>query len=135
MTFEDAINSLAAEFGTTLQIDDGAAVFTVHDDDDADGIAVVLRPVENRECAVISADLGALPSDGAADAMLKMLEANHLFTGTGGATLSVEGDRAKLERCIPLQTLARGEAAPLLAQFLATARKWRPIGGGEVVRW
>ena len=124
MTFEDAINSLGSEFGAELEIEDGVAALTAHDDD-GDEIDVILRSVENNEYADISSDLGELPSEGSEELMLKMLEANHLFSGTGGATLSIEEGRAKLERRVPLTELGRGEGAPVLTHFLATARKWR----------
>lgn len=122
MTFEDAIKSLGAEFGAELKIADGVAAFTAFDDGE-DGLDVVLRPVENRECVDISADLGALPPESAK--MLEMLEANHMFGGTGGASLSIEGDRAQLERRVSLAELGRGEGAFVLAPFIATAREWR----------
>ncbi len=124
MTFEDTIKSLGAEFGAELQIEDGVAAFTANDDD-GEGIDVVLRSGGDDEYADISTEVGELPSEGADEIMLKMLEANHLFGGTGGATLSVEGNRAKLERRVPLTELGRGEGAPILAQFITTARKWR----------
>ncbi len=131
MTFEDAVKSLGAEFGTELGTKEGLAAFTASGDD-GEGIDVTLSQVESDDSADISADLGELPSQGVEDMMMKMLEANHLFGGTGGATLSVEGDRVKLERRVPLTDLARGEGAGLLAQFLATARDWRATLRGEL---
>ncbi len=124
MTFEDAIKSLGAEFGAELKIADGVAAFTAFDDG-GEGMDVVLRQVENQECADVSADLGELPPEGAEDLMMRMLEANHMFGGTGGASLSIEGDRAQLERRVSLAELGRGEGAFVLAPFLATAREWR----------
>jgi hypothetical protein len=64
-----------------------------------------------------------------------MLEANHLFGGTGGASLSVEGTRAKLERRFSLAELGRGEGGSVLVPFFATVREWRDAvaqGGGQV---
>lgn len=52
-------------------------------------------------------------------------------SNTGGASLSVDGTRAKLERRVPLTELGRGEGSRVLAPFLATAGRWRGIIAGE----
>ena len=130
MTFEDAIKSLGAEFGVDLEPEDGAVSFAIAGDD-GDSVDIVVREAEDRESADISADLGELPAAGGDALLLEMLEANHLFSGTGGASLSVDGTRAKLERRVPLTELGRGEGSRVLAPFLATAGRWRGIIAGE----
>lgn len=130
MTFEDAIKSLGAEFGVDLEPEDGAVSFAIAGDD-GDSVDIVVREAEDRESADISADLGELPAAGGDALLLEMLEANHLFGGTGGASLSVDGTRAKLERRVPLTELGRGEGSRVLAPFLATAGRWRGIIAGE----
>ncbi len=130
MTFEDAIKSLGAEFGVDLEPEDGAVSFAIAGDD-GDSVDIVVREAEDRESADISADLGELPAAGGDALLLEMLEANHLFGGTGGAALSVDGTRAKLERRVPLTELGRGEGSRVLAPFLATAGRWRGIIAGE----
>lgn len=130
MTFEDAIKSLGAEFGVDLEPEDGALSFAIAGDG-GDYVDIVVREAEDRESADISADLGELPAAGGEALLLEMLEANHLFGGTGGAALSVEGARAKLERRVPLTDLGRGEGSRVLAPFLATAGRWRGIIAGE----
>jgi len=130
MTFEDAIKSLGAEFGVDLEPEGGAVSFAIAGDD-GDSVDIVVREAEDRESADISADLGELPAAGGDALLLEMLEANHLFGGTGGAALSVDGTRAKLERRVPLTELGRGEGSRVLAPFLATAGRWRGIIAGE----
>ena len=130
MTFEDAIRSLGAEFGVDLEPEDGAVSFAIAGDD-GDSVDIVVREAEDRESADISADLGELPAAGSEALLLEMLEANHLFGRTGGAALSVDGTRAKLERRVPLTELGRGEGSRVLAPFLATAGRWRGIIAGE----
>lgn len=129
MTFEDAIKSLGAEFGVDLEPEDGAVSFAIAGDD-GDSVDIVVREAEDRESADISADLGELPAAGGDALLLEMLEANHLFGGTGGASLSVDGTRAKLERRVPLTELGRGEGSRVLAPFLGTAGRWRGIVAG-----
>ncbi len=75
--------------------------------------------------AVVSADLGELPSDDIEAFATRMLEANHLFACTGGAALAVEGDRALLERRIRFAELSRGEGAHVVYPFIGTARSLR----------
>ena len=130
MTFEDAIKSLGAEFGVDLEPEDGAVSFAIAGDD-GDSVDIVVREAEDRESADISADLGELPAAGGDALLLEMLVANHLFGGTGGASLLVDGTRAKLERRVPLTELGRGEGSRVLAPFLATAGRWRGIIAGE----
>ena len=130
MTFEDAIRSLGAEFGADLEPEDGVASFAIAGDG-GDSVDVIVREAEDHESADISADLGELPAAGGDALLLEMLEANHLFGGTGGASLSVDGTRAKLERRVPLTELGRGEGSRVLAPFLATAGRWRGIIAGE----
>ena len=130
MMFEDAIKSLGAEFGVELEPEDGVAVFTVSDDGD-DSVDIVVREAEDHEHADISADLGELPADGAGELMMEMLEANHLFGGTGGGALSVEGSHAKLERRSSLAELGRGDGVGVLVPFLDSARRWRGIIAGD----
>lgn len=134
MVFEDAIKSLGKEFGVELAPEDGVAAFTVSGDG-GDSVEIVVREVEGHAAADVSADLGELPAEHLEGLLMAMLEANHLFGGTGGASLSVEGTRAKLERRFPLAELGRGEGGSVLVPFLATVREWRDAvaqGGGQV---
>ena len=95
-----------------------------------DGISMTLG-----ECAeggvALTAELGSLP-EGAEAALREMLEANHAFQGTGGATLGLEADqeadggggaRVRLSRF----AWPEDEEGFLvtLAAFAATAGEWR----------
>ena len=73
----------------------------------------------------MSADLGKLPSDDIEALASRMLEANHLFAGTGGAALAVDGDRVLLERRVRIDALARGEGANVMYPFVDSALAWR----------
>ena len=121
MTFEDAIASLGAEFGADLAPEEGIAAFSAAVSEGDEPVEVVIREREGRACADLSADLGELP----AAVLWEMLEANHFFGGTGGAALSVDGTRAKLERRASFDELGRGEGARVLLPFLAMAGRWR----------
>jgi len=60
-----------------------------------------------------------------------MLEANHLFDATGGAALSVEDGRAKLERYVGIVAFHRGHGAKIVVPFIDMARRWRGIIAGD----
>jgi hypothetical protein len=57
--------------------------------------------------------------------LLKMLEANHMFTGTAGASFCVDGGRAKLERRIRLQAFWREGGKTILMSFFKSVQAWR----------
>ena len=95
-----------------------------------DGISMTLG-----ECAeggvALTAELGSLP-EGAEAALREMLEANHAFQGTGGATLGLEADqeadggngaRVRLSRFAWPED--EEEFLVTLASFAATAGEWR----------
>lgn len=131
MTFEDAMASLGKELGLPLEIENGKAGFEASfGDDGEEPVSVEISADGDDDFVVISADLGELPSDDIEAFATRMLEANHLFAGTGGSSLSVEGDRALLERRVRLEDIARGEGANVFYPFIASAISCR----GELLR-
>ena len=131
MEFEDAIAALGKDLGIDLVVEDGVAGFVATSKDGDEPVEVSISAMDDGEHAVLSADLGEMPTDGADGLMLRMLEANHLFDATGGASLSVEDDRAKLERYVNLVALQRGDGAKIVPLFVEMARTWRGIVAGE----
>ena len=126
MTFEDAMASLGDELGLPLEIEDGKAGFVASfDDDGEEPVSVEISDDGDEGYAVVSADLGKLPSDDIEAFATRMLEANHLFAGTGGAALAVDGDRVLLERRVRIDALARGEGANVMYPFVDSALAWR----------
>lgn len=130
MTFEDAIASFAEDIGQDLDIEDGVAKFAATAEDGVQ-VEVTVSAMDDGESALLCADLGEMPSEGGNELMLSMLEANHLFASTGGATLSVDGGRVKLERYVGLAELQRGEGAGIFASFARAAQEWRGVVAGE----
>lgn len=122
MTFEDAMASLGKELGLPLEIENGKAGFEASfGDDGEEPVSVEISADGDDDFVVVSADLGEMPSDDIESLATRMLEANHLFAGTGGSSLSVEGDRALLERRVRLEDIARGEGANVIYPFIASA--------------
>lgn len=131
MAFEDAIASLGRDLGIDLVVEDGVAEFVAASADGGEQIEVTISVLDDGVSASLCADLGEMPAKGSDRLMLRMLEANHLFGATGGATLSVEEGRAKLERYVGIVAFQRGDGARIVKPFLEMARKWRSIVAGE----
>ena len=97
MTFEDAIAALGAEFGVELSGEGGTAGFEVASEDgDFEPVDVTLTYEPEGEMLLVSVDVGAVDPEGGDEPLLKMLEANHMFSGTMGASFCVDDGRAKL---------------------------------------
>ena len=128
MAFEDAISTLGRELGLDLSVEGGAAEFVATPEDGGRPIAVSISAMDDGgDDALLCADLGELPAEGVGELMLRLLEANHLFGSTGGATLSVDEGRVKLERHVRLVDLERGEGANVIVPFLGTAGTWADV--------
>lgn len=134
MGFEDAVASLGRDLGIDLAVEDGVAEFVAASADGGEQIDVTISELDDGVSAALCADLGEMPAKGADGLMLRMLEANHLFSATGGASLSVEDGRAKLERYVGIAALQRGDSARIVPPFVATARTWRRLIAGEEER-
>ena len=93
MEFEDAIAVLGKDLGIDLVVEDGVAEFVATSKDGDEPVEVAISAMDDGESAVLSADLGEMPTEGADELMLRMLEANHLFDATGGASLSPRHSR------------------------------------------
>lgn len=126
MTFDDAIAALGEEFGVTLSAEDGTASFEVSSEDgDFEPVNVTIAYEPEDEMLLISADAGAVDLEGGNEKLLKMLEANHMFSGTMGASFSIDDGRAKLERRIRLDAFWREGGKALLMSLFKSVQAWR----------
>ena len=91
-----------------------------------EGVKMSLAP-ENGGAYTVSADLGPLPEDGADALVGEMLEANHAFQGTAGATLSVDPGigHVFLRRRLWPDDSDEDSILPEIAVFAGKAREWR----------
>ena len=126
MSFEDAIAALGAEFGVALSTEDGTARFELSSDGgDFEPVNIALTHEPEYETLLISADVCAVDPARDEEPLLKMLEANHMFTGTTGATFCVDGGRAMLERRIRLDAFWREGGKAILMSFFKSVQAWR----------
>ena len=120
MTFEDAIAALGEEFGVTLSAEDGTASFEVSSEDgDFEPVNVTIAYEPEDEMLLISADAGAVDLEGGDEQLLNM------FSGTMGASFSIDDGRAKLERSIRLDAFWREGGKALLMSLFKSVQAWR----------
>ena len=126
MTFEDAIAALGAEFGVALSDEDGTASFEMASEDgDFEPVNVTLTYEPEDEMLLVSADAGAVDLEGGDEQLLWMLEANHMFSGTMGASFCVDDGLAKLQRRIRLDALWREGGKTILMSLFKAVQAWR----------
>lgn len=126
MTFEDAIAALGAEFGVALSDEDGTASFEVASEDgDFEPVNVTLTYEPEDETLLVSADAGAVDLEDGDEPLLRMLEANHMFTGTAGASFCLDDGRAKLQRRIRLDAFWREGGKTILMSLFKSVQAWR----------
>ena len=126
MTFEDAIAALGAEFGVALSDEDGTANFEVASEDgDFEPVNVTLTYEPEDEMLLVSADAGEVDPESGDEPLLWMLEANHMFSGTMGASFCVDDGRAKLQRRIRLDAFWREGGKTILTSLFKSVQAWR----------
>lgn len=126
MVFEDIVAILEQKFKLELAVVEGTTVFEVAGEDGGDGIRVLVQDGSVRNRVLLSADLGEPPPEGAETLYRTMLEANHLFSGTAGATLALDeaSGRFRLQKAELPDELANDVDGTLVA-FIETALAWR----------
>ena len=126
MTFEDAIAALGAEFGVELSGEGGTASFEVASEDgDFEPVDVTLTYEPEDDMLLVSVDVGAVDPEGGDEPLLKMLEANHMYSGTEGASFCLDGSRAKLERLVSLEAFWREGGKSILMSLFRSVQAWR----------
>lgn len=123
MTFETAMSSLGAELGFDLPVKEGVARLHVSSpDEDEDDIEVEFSASPNCGGVLLSAEVGDVDF---VDDLRPLLEANHVFFETSGATLSIEDGIIYFERYIPFTIIGRFGGAPVVRAFVSSAMEWR----------
>lgn len=133
MTFEAAMSSLGAELGFDLPVRDGVARLEVSSEvGDEDDIVVEMSGTPNGDGVLFSSEVGDLDF---VDDLRPLLEANHIFSETAGATLSIEDGIIYFERYLPFSAIARCGGEPIVKAFVASAMECRrridEMGDGE----
>ena len=122
MEASDFIQSLGKRIGIEPD-SDGVCAF------EADGLAVTIHGLNEMEAVALIGDLGTPPPerlDGLYEAMLK---ANHLFGGTGGATISLDPATGHFALCraLPCASLTHDGLYAEVERFVSTLEAWSKI--------
>lgn len=121
MTFEELISGLGSKIGVELTSDDGSCVINVDD------MVVTLMSLPDSDRLAVHGEIGDPPPEGLEQLLSAMLEANHLFAGTAGATISRDHETGRFHLCRhePLATLDADSLAALVESFVNTLEIWR----------
>ena len=121
MTFEELISGLGSKIGVELTSDDGECVINVDD------MVVTLMSLPDSDRLAVHGEIGDPPPEGLEQLLSAMLEANHLFAGTAGATISRDHETGRFHLCRqePLAILDADTLAAILQSFVNTLEIWR----------
>ena len=91
MESSELIKSFGERLSVELALDtDGACAI------DVDGLAVTINDLTEISSIALTGDLGEPPPENLEALYKALLEANHLFNGTAGATLSLDASTGEL---------------------------------------
>lgn len=124
MDFNELIESFAALLGIEgVEIEGGAAAF------DIDGMKVNIFNDAEADTVMVYGEIGQPPSDDERSFGPAMLKANHLFGGTGGATLCQDPDTGAyaIFQAFPLAGLDAESLSEHVARIVNKTEYWRSI--------
>lgn len=130
--FQQLIAALADRTGlTTLEIlpDNSCTLFF-------DDLPLTLQYLPENDCLLLFSSLGKLPDKGREAFCLKLLEANHFFNDTAGATLSAHAGSGLvgLHQVVPMRMLDEAQFLQLLETYMNTAERWARACTGSDAR-
>lgn len=94
---------------------------------ESDGLRFSVARTDSEGQVMLSADFNPVPEDISGDIILrKMLEANHLFAETGGASLSVDPEtlQASIQQSVWIDLLDFDDFMIRLEAFVSLATEW-----------
>ena len=123
MTFDELIRDFGGQIGVELTPRDGMVAL------DIDGMSVLIQELRELDAVVVLGEIGEPPPEGLETLLSTMLNANHLFAGTGGGTLSRDPESGKFYLC-RWQPLALADTASFTAmmdRFVNVLETWRKL--------
>ena len=128
MSFKEMIDALGKELGVKMEIaDDACAVSLAAEEGDC--VTILLQGQDARGTVLTCADLGEPPPEGREMLFRTLLEANDLYEGTGGATLSLDSrtGHVRIQRFDALDALVEAGVARAFIAFADTAAAWKRL--------
>ena len=126
MEFRELIDALAEKTGVREGIEIDAQNRCLMEFDD---MGVVIQGIDEVGTLTLMSVLGEPPPERLEGLYRALLEANHLFRGTFGATLSVDPDNGSvfLCKCIPYAALDGDSFVKELENFVNAVESWRTV--------
>ena len=126
MTFKETIDALGKELGVKMEIEDDTCAVSL-DAKEGDHVTILLQGQDERGMMLTCADLGEPPPEGREALYQSLLEANDLYGGTAGATLSLDSrtGRVRIQRIDALDALADVGLSRAFIAFADTAAAWK----------
>ena len=121
MRFDELIESLGSLIGVQLRVDDaGVCALAVKD------MKLTLQDLPETDSIGLLGEIGEPPPQHLEDLLSAMLNANHCFRGTGGATISRDPDTGRFFLCRMLDARAvDGDGFfKALESFVNTQETW-----------
>jgi len=127
MEFNELLKGLEAKLGGTVELtpDESGTVML-----EIDEMPVSIMSLDELGLVVLLGIVGELPPEEKIERLYRaLLEANHHFAGTAGATLSVNPETNAVELCRPLeiQALDGERLFAELGRFVNTLEIWRKL--------
>ena len=124
MTISELMTGFAEKIGLgePIEVDaDGLCSFDVGD------ATVMVQGVDEVGTLALSADVGEPPPERLEQLYGDLLRANHNFTGTKGATLSLDPQTGavRLCQCVPYAALDADRMMTLVLDFITVLADWR----------
>ena len=126
MTFGELIAELGKNLGIELTDEGGATALEI------DGIPVVLHAAGD-DLVLVHADLGEIAPENRDRVLAAAMEANFLYQGTGGATLSVDSrdGHLHLQKYNWLDRIDMDKVLSGLTRFADTVKAWKGIAASS----
>ena len=124
MEFNELIQAFAASLGLDgVEIEGGAAAFEI------DGMKVNIFNDAEADTVMVYGEIGQPPSEDDRSFGPAMLKANHLFGGTGGATLCQDPETGAyaIFQAFPLDGMDAESLAAQVARIVDKTEHWRGI--------
>jgi len=125
MIFEDILKVFGEKIGSELVPDASDTVML-----DVDDMPLSIIGLKELGLVVLSGVVGEPPPEDRMERLYRaMLEANHNFAGTAGATLSIDADSGNVTLCraLPLDTTDGETFFAEVERFVNTLEVWRKL--------
>ena len=121
MEFDELVERIGGAIGIELKAEDGVCGVKV------DGVPMVVRHIAEHGIALLDADLGDPPPQSEASLYRVLLESNHAFRGTAGATLSLNprNGHVCLQHYFRLELFDESLVTERFAGFANAVSEWR----------